>query len=305
MPLLVTAHAYSQRANPSWLLSNAQESRFYQLLRSLRGHTLAKARGGLPVFGYRGFAVSQLPGGEPSFFVGNGIVDPGSHQASLLDQNRSMESFLLETSVSAIDETLREEVHGALEIPVEKLIELRLRLLTELPAEADCTSTNAAVDAPSYGPSLWNNLSTVRGDNNCYNYANNKPLNKAAIPGRANGVSIVYTSCDGGGPQVPPLSSGPPVDCAVADHLTRAPNFPAKLNKGEGWYVAALLSDKFDDCHWLRQDFSGCWSHKNGEDIVKNIDADGNLITDPRSGNFGKYSIFCAVMITNPKVVIR
>jgi hypothetical protein len=299
MSLLVTMHVYSQRANPSWFLSSAQESRFNELFRGLREQTPLKARGGLPIFGYRGFAVSQIPGSEPSFFVSRGIVDPGSHQASLLDENRSVEAFLLESSGIGLDMDLKGEVDVVLQAPVKKLIELRLGQAAGMPS--GCPNANTAADAPSYDPARWNAISAVVGNNNCYNYATNKPLNNYATPGKAGGINITYTSCDGDGPEGPVKG---PAEGAVADGLKRTGNFPAKLDKGEGWYVAALLSEKSDDCHWLRQDFSGCWSHKNGEDEVRNVDADGRLITDPRLGNFGKYSIFCRFMIANIKVNI-
>jgi hypothetical protein len=302
MSLFVTAQAYSQRANPSWVLSDKQEGQFNELLRSLRQRTLVKARGGAPIFGYRGLSVRRVPGGEPLFFVSQGIVDPGSHQASLVDQNRSVEAFLLETSGDKVDETLREEVRGALSVPAEELLELRLRRLASFAGGSDCPNANLAADAPLYNPSLWNDIDAVRDDNNCYSYANNQPLGRAPLPGRAHDLFVAYSSCGLDG--IEEGTGVGAIKASMSDGLKPAPSFPGKLKEGDGWYVAARLSEKFDDCHWLRQDFAGCWSQKNGEDIVTNVDSDGAPITDPRRGNFGKYSIFCAILITNSRVTI-
>lgn len=305
MALLITVQAYSQRSNPSWLLSDEQESRFYELLHSLTKRTLVKARGGAPIFGYRGFSVRRAPGSELLFFVRQGIVDPGSHQESLVDQDRSVESFLLETSGDRIDETLREEARGALLEPAEKLLELRLGQFVGFTESPECPNVNAAADAPQYNPSLWNDIPAVTDHNNCYSYANNQPLGRAPLPGRAHDVFVVYANCgldvidEGGGVGIGAVRA------AMADGLNRAPNFPEELKGGGGWYVAARLSEKFDDCHWLRQDFNGCWSQKNGEDVVTNVDSDGMIITDPWKGNFGKYSVFCAILITNSRVGIK
>ena len=261
-----------------------------------------KARGELPIFGYRGFAVSQAPGAEPRFFVNQGLVDPGSREASVLDENRAMESFLLETAGGAVDDILREEMVDALQEPLDKLINSRLENFLHPFTEPVCANANMAYDAPPYNPTPWNSVASVTGHNTCYNYANDKPLGNSAIPGRAHGKNVVYTSCEGDGPQGPRFGS---VEGAIADGLRPAVNFPANLGRGDGWYVAARLSIKHDDCHWIRQDSSGCWSHKNGEDTVKNIDLGGHLITDPRACDCGKYSIFCGIMITDSKVVIR
>jgi len=180
MALLVTAHAYSQRRNPSWILSDAQEDSFSEILRGMRERSPVKARGGIPIFGYRGFAVTQLPGAEPAYFVNRGIVDPGSHELSFLDENRSMETFLLSTAGSGVDETLKEEIRESLQESFENLLQLHLRRLQD---ETDCPNVNIAADAPDYNPSPWNSVDSVRGNNNCYNYANDKPLGNSAIPG--------------------------------------------------------------------------------------------------------------------------
>ena len=67
----------------------------------------------------------------------------------------------------------------------------------------------------------------------------------------------------------------------------------------------ALIVDESDDYHFLRQDSNGFWSHKPGAQRVKNIDAYGHRIWDPKLANYDyvsrgsgdlKYDIFCSYM---------
>jgi len=61
----------------------------------------------------------------------------------------------------------------------------------------------------------------------------------------------------------------------------------------EGHYLAALFfSDKERDFHWYRQDRDGTWSHKDGWRTPSNKDADGNMITDPRTAYTPRYPVF-------------
>ena len=48
-----------------------------------------------------------------------------------------------------------------------------------------------------------------------------------------------------------------------------------------GTYKVALVLDPGIDYHWYRQNPDGTWSHKQGQLMVKNIDASGNVIYDP------------------------
>jgi len=43
------------------------------------------------------------------------------------------------------------------------------------------------------------------------------------------------------------------------------------------------------DYHYMRQDSDGTWSHKPGEEEVTNLDYSGDVITDPRAADVGKY----------------
>jgi hypothetical protein len=64
-----------------------------------------------------------------------------------------------------------------------------------------------------------------------------------------------------------------------------------------GYYPVALVSDPGVDYHWYRLDSNGRWSHKPGNTDATDVDASGNLITDPKTADrdYGRYnySTFC------------
>jgi hypothetical protein len=299
MSRLVTLHVYSQRADPSWFISEEQERELARRLLLLPERAPLKARGGVPVFGYRGFSVSLLPAGGPVLSVSQGIVDPGPSELSLIDRDRTIERFLLETDGDAVPGVLREEVQLSLSKSVEELWSNRVKPPSpEAMAEVACKKM--AEDAPAYKPEIWNTIADVRKNNNCYNYATDKLLCNSATPGKAHDISVVYSSCLGSEEKPGPQAG------AIADGLEARSDFSKKLAKGGGWYVALMLAETYQDCHFYRQDASGCWSHKLGESEASNQDASGNIITDPRNCDSGGiYTIFCTFMIAHPGVVIE
>jgi hypothetical protein len=71
-----------------------------------------------------------------------------------------------------------------------------------------------------------------------------------------------------------------------------------------GFSKVALVVDKGTDYHWYRQDSNGMWSHKDGSNPVKNFDAKGNKIFNPKqiSRDYGddlNYESFCGFFCTN------
>lgn len=56
-----------------------------------------------------------------------------------------------------------------------------------------------------------------------------------------------------------------------------------------GFYAACLLiatQNGMYDYHFARQDSNGFWSHKPGSNMVENVDASGNLITNPERADW-------------------
>jgi Concanavalin A-like lectin/glucanases superfamily len=132
---------------------------------------------------------------------------------------------------------------------------------------------------PNFNPSFWNNNSTRRKKNNCYNYANNKATNTFAQPGRASGAQAWSMSC------------AAVHAAAVADGLEPVSGYPSPLlNFKTG--VALVVAPGYD-YHWYRLDDNGTWTHKPGQTSATNKDNSGNVITDPRTANRGVYTDFC------------
>jgi hypothetical protein len=73
----------------------------------------------------------------------------------------------------------------------------------------------------------------------------------------------------------------------------------------DGYSKIALILDESEDYHFLRQDSNGYWSHKPGARKVKNTDAYGHRIRDPRLANYNyvlsdesilNYDVFCSYL---------
>ncbi len=153
---------------------------------------------------------------------------------------------------------------------------------------------------------MWNDAGTggaVQDNNNCYNYACNKPTGTFAQPGDASGKPIVG-----------PLSCKSVTAAATSDGL--APQDCAKACPAGSYKVALVVdpigfkADKLNpDFHWYRQDDNGNWSHKPGDGEATNVDSSGKPIVDPnkadrrRPGKSGTlragYTDFCGCFCVN------
>ena len=135
---------------------------------------------------------------------------------------------------------------------------------------------------PNFTPSYWNGNSR-QGQNNCYNYSNNKATNTFAQPGRAAGAQATYMSC------------AAVHAAAIADGLqpiSYYPNWPLDFKTG----LALVVAPGYD-YHWYRLDQNGTWTHKPGGTAATNRDNAGNIITDPRTANRGPYTNFCGFFL--------
>ena len=131
---------------------------------------------------------------------------------------------------------------------------------------------------PYYEPGYWNG-NERQGQNNCYNYANNKATNTFAQPGKATGAQAPYITC------------ADVHAAAVRDGLEPISYYPSTLlNFKTG---VALVVGPYYDYHWYRLDENGMWTHKPGEGLATNLDNSGNVISDPRTANRGPYTQFC------------
>ncbi len=132
---------------------------------------------------------------------------------------------------------------------------------------------------PSYEPDFWNDNSTTKKNNNCYNYACNKKTDTFAQPGRASGDKYTSSECDNVGP------------AAVRDGLEICDSITQPLPPGKARVAMAVSYQK--DYHWWREDIDGMWSHKPGDGRATNYDNSDDLISDPEKADRGRYEDFC------------
>jgi hypothetical protein len=286
MATIVTLNIYSGRPNPSWSLTDGQESSLRERLEALSTFTDSRPSGVSGGLGYRGFQVARHvedAGRTDRLHVHESIVDRGLGLSNYA-ANPELETWLLESAKGAVSGDLSEHVKSHLGRPqIERYVANRV-------AGGPCPANHAA-DAPAYNPSIWN-VPNIQPYNNCYNYANNNATNTFAQPGRATGHQATTMACSNVTP------------AAQSDGLRTEPNFSGPLSAGQGWYVALVVWPN-NDYHWYRQDNVGCWSHKPGSTAVRNVDNSGNAITDPQTCNRGPYTNFCTYMVTNRSVHIR
>lgn len=145
-----------------------------------------------------------------------------------------------------------------------------------------------------YDPALWNDAGTVQLTTNCYAYILNRPY------GFPPGHKLQPGELHGN-----PLRPGPDVNAFHIIDLTRQDalfegfifeDAPPDQPCDAGTYKVALVVDPGVDYHWYRQNPDGTWSGKSGHTAVTDLDASGNVITDPRTAdrNYGflNYSEF-------------
>ena len=163
---------------------------------------------------------------------------------------------------------------------------------------------------PEYDPKLWNSRMAFRETHNCFSYAMNvfdkkqvykcKHTNNCNVGLHQPGYSSGYNGFTNSEPKTCPnmiariFGDNPSIQ--MTDFATKCP---------AGYSKAAVIIDASDDYHFLRQDSSGYWSHKPGSNRVKNVDAFGHKICDPKLANYNyqqakkgilNYDIFCSYL---------
>ena len=156
----------------------------------------------------------------------------------------------------------------------------RLALAVVLGAVVVATHA-ACCSVPSYTPSFWNDGGVIQGNNNCYNYSNNRRTDTFAQPGRAAGAMWTSLTC----PNVHAAATADGLEPVAA--ATACPSKKCRL---------ALVVDPDApgrDYHWYRQDANGMWTHKPGGTQATNLDNSSNPITNPETADRGGYIHFC------------
>ncbi len=139
----------------------------------------------------------------------------------------------------------------------------------------------------AFEPALWNDGGLIQNSTNCYAYMLNRPWGFPAghklQPGELHGN---------------PLSSASDVNAFRIIELVRQDaifegfifeDAPPDQACPAGTYKVALVVDPGVDYHWYRQNPDGTWSGKGGHGAATDLDASGNVITDPRTAdrNYG------------------
>lgn len=136
-------------------------------------------------------------------------------------------------------------------------------------------SNTGVCAAPVWEGSKWNS-GAILPDNNCYNYGNNMPTYTFAQPGKATGQMASSMS-------VPQVRAA-----AQRDGLQYIGDvFPGNTYTcpNSGTLVFMTVAPNVD-YHWYRLDKAdGKWTHKPGGTPATDLDASGNIITNPLTAN--------------------
>jgi hypothetical protein len=230
-----------------------------------------------------------------SFFVGGGLVDFPSLPGSYVDSeavNELLFSLLRSSLVSSrLERTLLAYQYSG----------FRLANLSTFKCGVNRTVDAQGFDlywGAGYTPDwmIWNRQPC----NNCYDYANYQLTDTYSQPGVGGGKHFRGYSCK----EV--------TYAAQLDGLRPAPTLKT-LGPGQGWYVALFLGKvgTEDDFHWVKQDSSGCWSHKLGSAMPSDLDSKWNKIKFPQNAAFSyhngliNYPTFCGFFRTHAAVIIR
>jgi hypothetical protein len=273
MTATVELNLFSGLPNITWQLSDADAANLLAKLTALplepqgfhplHGYSEPLGR---PRSGYRGVTIDfSSPAGTTTYDLYGAYVLDYQKERVRVDAQQQLVKQILATIPKPI---VANVLNG---LTVEQLIqpghEALIKGITGPAHEAVCEH------APQYiGNS--GDFKTFKRRNNCYNYAtsvvNQKP-GRAAIPGSPD--------------MSPPLTKDKLKSAICDDGLvflgTELPEAcPTEGNR----YVAILLrhhpTGQVRDFHCLRLDRTGHWSHKDGKDEVRNVDDNGNLITD-------------------------
>ena len=293
MTTTVQVSIFSGRPNPRFELSTEADAALTERIRRLRPgdkrHVVDVCPTGFGVFEVR----RENERGRRQFIAGGGLVEFPLLPYAYAD-DVGIEDFLIDICPPGL-------------FPKQPLVDIfaLLRFHRQLPTPAQSPppvkscSANPAADSQAYDP-WWALTPYYRWDcNNCYDYANNQATDTFSQPGLGGGQRFSSYDCGNMGA------------AAIRDGLVRVPNSNDSLAPGAGWYVALLLGKTGSemDFHWVKQDASGCWSHKLGMNAITDKDSNGARIYSPETATFefgaNKYDKFCGYFRSNIGVTIK
>jgi hypothetical protein len=296
--LQITADVFSGRPNPSWVVGDETEAR--ATLRELVADRslLADAEPEAAGLGFRGLWIAptsdELAGDfdlTQPVYLSVGSQTGGGRSVELAERLIGlMEGG--ETPAGAAADAL------PLEAPLRDFLTVQLEYqsrltVTDEPMPAppvageDAAAVTCWIEFGAFNPGFWNNNPTIRGNNNCYNYASNKRTDTFAQPGRGCGHMYTAITC-------PEVTRG-----ALCDGLH--PRYTCFPDSEKPRYLVAMVvapGPGFVDYHWYRFHKEGFWGHKPGSTAARNVDNSGRIITDPRFCDRGPYTLFCGFFYT-------
>lgn len=258
MPITVTLCVFSGRPNPRFQLAAEEEQELLRLLRRLRVRDSRRVSDVRPT----GFGIIRVTrGGSSQFLCGGGLIE-FPLQPSLRD-DPGIENWLIGLCPRPL---LPSKLKRVLIDYIKVKEKARALPLKKRPP----CKPNPAADSPVFdefwAAGGWNGNPLSYNHqfcNNCYDYANNQQTDTFSQPGYGGGqIFSKYTISN--------------IAAASAlDGLVKVANPTSPLALGKGWYVALLIGRVGDshDFHWVRQDQSGCWSHKLGSGSVWDTDS--------------------------------
>lgn len=161
-----------------------------------------------------------------------------------------------------------------------------------------CPGPATNPDRPAYKPTDWNDGGAIQGSTNCYAYAMDSRLGHPPgrpQPGEKSGTTL-------SSPVTCPGVTNAVIDDGKPDNIMDVPRCPYTEQEKKpppdkkGYYLVALVVTSkpegydakdgvyyINDYHWYRQDEDGSWSHKPGNDEVRNVDSNKMPITNPET----------------------
>jgi hypothetical protein len=160
---------------------------------------------------------------------------------------------------------------------------------------------------PAFQPQRYNRDPAIYKSHNCYSYSMNVVDGDLVVKCRETGNCRRYFHQPGAkSGDRNALDAASRRTCAVVEKLQKS-DIP-EIEKTDftsrcpvGMSKIALVVDPGEDYHYYRQDDDGWWSHKDGSNKVKRVDAVGKGIWDPRyisrdyrwKGSDLNYESFC------------
>jgi hypothetical protein len=298
---------FSGAQDPEWSIrtdskaGKAMEKMIKQVTASK--HTSEQAPKHSNSMGYRGFVISCI----------------GERQGVLVHAWKSLEKLLLASAgPHVVSTSVRNHVlpllgsrfsHASSAASLERVLdwpdwnlERKWAPLTRGNASSNDACDNPPVVGPDsppiYDPDTDDDGCFIeqQDSNNCYAYGTDIVTNTFPQPGRGSGQKWTQNTCEDMGA------------AAQRDGLvyygTTLPAAGAEGQPTDGHYVALLIWPD-TNFHWIRRDNAtgDYWSHKPGGTEVRNVDNEGNLITDPSKQDFSPWTQFCAYYIAVPTVL--